>query len=72
MNCNTCLPYVDLQLADDEMVQHEADSARHLELLTEHISLLELENSRLKGRIEVLTCLNCHCTFWTKFYKCQS
>jgi len=43
-----------LQLANVEMLQHESDNTQHLELLTEHISTLELENSRLKGRVEVL------------------
>jgi len=43
-----------LQLADVDMLQHEADNTQHLELLTEHISTLELDNSRLKGRVEVM------------------
>jgi len=47
-----------LQLANAEMLQHEADNVQHLELLTEHISTLELENSRLKRRIEVLLAIN--------------
>ena len=47
-----------LQLAESEMLQHEADNTLHLELVTEHISTLELENSQLKGRIEVLYALN--------------
>lgn len=47
-----------LQLAETEMLQHETDNTIHLELLTEHISTLELENSQLKGRIEVLYALS--------------
>jgi len=42
------------QLAEVDMLQHEADNTQHLELLTEHISALELENAQLKGRVEVL------------------
>jgi len=42
-----------LQLPEAEMLQHESDNANHIELLAEHISTLELEQSRLKGRIEV-------------------
>jgi len=43
-----------VQLARDEMLQHEADNSLHLEMLAEHISTIELENSQLKGRVEVL------------------
>jgi len=43
-----------LQLANVEMLEHETDNTQHLELLTEHISTLQLENSRLKGRVEVM------------------
>jgi len=42
-----------VQLADVEMLQHEADNSQHLEMLAEHIITLELENSQLKGRVEV-------------------
>jgi len=43
-----------LQLARDEMLQHEADNSPHIEMLAIHISTLELENSRLNAKIEVL------------------
>ena len=50
-----------LQLAHDEMVRHEADNSPHLEMLAEHISTLQLENSRLKGRVEVIHACIIYC-----------